>query len=92
MTLRIVAEHADIWNGFAPPEDYARKSRVLSEWCAKVGRDPSEVERSVLIEPEELDELDALVEAGAEHVILELGAPFDLAPVRRLLHAAGESA
>ena len=88
VTLRIVAEHADIWNGFGPPEEFAHKNRVLTEWCGRVGRDPSAVERSVLIEPEEIEGLDAFLEAGAEHVIVELGAPFDLDPVRQVLRAA----
>jgi F420-dependent oxidoreductase-like protein len=47
-TLRIVAELADGWNvPFVPPEDYARKNRVLDDHCAALGRDPSEVRRSV---------------------------------------------
>ncbi|MDQ2684115.1 MAG: LLM class F420-dependent oxidoreductase [Chloroflexota bacterium] len=48
VTLRIVAEHADIWNGFGNPEEIARKSAILDEHCAAIGRDPSEIERSVL--------------------------------------------
>ncbi len=27
--LRLVAEHADIWNGFGPSEKFAHKNRVL---------------------------------------------------------------
>ena len=49
VTLRIVAEHADMWNGFGPPENYAKKNAILTEWCQKVGRDPAAVERTVLI-------------------------------------------
>ena len=45
-TLRIVAEHADIWHGFGGPEEIAHKHRVLDEWCARRGRDPLEIERS----------------------------------------------
>ena len=48
ITLRIVAQHADIWNGFRSPDEIGRKSDVLDEWCVKVGRDPAEIERSVL--------------------------------------------
>ena len=48
VTLRIVAEHADGWNiPFVSPEEWARKSAVLDEHCAAVGRDPAEVTRSV---------------------------------------------
>ena len=46
-TLRVVAEHADIWHGFGAPEEVARKVQVLDRWCAEVGRDPGEIERSV---------------------------------------------
>ena len=48
VTLRIVAEHADGWNiPFVSPEEWARKSAVLDEHCAAVGRDPGDVTRSV---------------------------------------------
>ena len=45
-TLRIVAEHADIWHSFADPETLAHKIGVLQTWCAEVGRDPGEIELS----------------------------------------------
>ena len=48
VTLRIVAEHADGWNiPFVSPEEWARKSAVLDEHCAAVGRDPGDVTRTV---------------------------------------------
>ncbi len=50
-TLRIVAEHADIWHGFGTPETIAHKHAVLDEWCARVGRDPDEIERSAGASP-----------------------------------------
>ena len=49
VTLRIVAEHANLWNSFGPPENYAKKNAILTEWCEKIGRDPAEIERTVLI-------------------------------------------
>ena len=45
-TLRIVAEHANIWHGFGDDTVIAHKHRVLDEWCRKRGRDPLEIERS----------------------------------------------
>lgn len=48
-TLRVVAEHADIWHSFAGGEVLAHKTKVLEEHCAAVGRDPAEIERSVLV-------------------------------------------
>ena len=88
VTLRLVAEHADAWNGFGPPETFAHKNRVLDEWCAKVGRDPSAIERTVLIEVEDAGRLDEYVEAGAEHIIVGLKHPFDLTPALTLLESA----
>ena len=35
VTLRLVAEFADAWNTFGPPENFAQKNRVLDEWCAR---------------------------------------------------------
>jgi len=85
VTLRITAEHADAWNTFGPPSNFAHKNQVLDEWCAKVGRDPSEIERTVAISGDDIGELSAYLDAGATHVILMIGAPFDLGPVEELL-------
>ncbi len=46
-TLRIVAEHADMWNVFGTPEVLAHKDAVLRAHCADVGRDPATIERTV---------------------------------------------
>jgi|GEM_PF-17768 len=50
-TLRIVAEHADIWHGFGDAEAIAHKHAVLDRWCERVGRDPSEIVRSAGVAP-----------------------------------------
>jgi len=85
VTLRLVAEYADAWNTFGPPSNFAHKNGVLDEWCEKLGRDPAEVERTVAIQGSEVDEADAYLEAGATHVIVMTGHPFDLGPVETLL-------
>jgi alkanesulfonate monooxygenase SsuD/methylene tetrahydromethanopterin reductase-like flavin-dependent oxidoreductase (luciferase family) len=41
VTLRIVAQHADIWNGFGDPDRAAHKCAVLDDWCRRIGRDPA---------------------------------------------------
>jgi probable F420-dependent oxidoreductase len=88
VTLRLVAEHADAWNTFGPPETYANKCAVLDEWCAKVGRDPGEIERTVGIAQHEVDDVEAYLSAGATHLIVMTGHPYDLGPVERLLAQA----
>lgn len=45
-TLRTVAKFADHWNVAAPPAVLARKSEILAEHCAAVGRDPASIARS----------------------------------------------
>lgn len=48
VTLRIAAAHADGWNiPFVSPETWARKSAILDEHCAEVGRDPKAITRTV---------------------------------------------
>jgi len=47
-TLRIAARFADGWNAaYVGPEEYGRLNRALDEWCAREGRDPRQIERSV---------------------------------------------
>lgn len=48
-TLRIVAEHAQVWHSFADAAELARKSAVLDRWCGELGRDAGEIERSVSV-------------------------------------------
>jgi probable F420-dependent oxidoreductase len=88
VTLRLVAEHADAWNTFGPPDNYAAKSKILDEWCAKVGRDPSAVERTVAIDGSEVGNAQAYLDAGATHLIVMVPAPFDLSAVQQLLDLA----
>lgn len=75
VTLRLVAQYADIWNVIAEPEEAGRKGRVLDEWCRRVGRDPEAIERSALIRPEDVHQADRYVEHGITHLILGGGAP-----------------
>ncbi|TME67163.1 MAG: LLM class flavin-dependent oxidoreductase, partial [Chloroflexi bacterium] len=47
-TLRTAARFADGWNApYLPPAEWKRKSQVLDAWCAKVGRDPSAIVRTI---------------------------------------------
>jgi probable F420-dependent oxidoreductase len=89
VTLRIVAEHADAWNTFGPPQVWRAKNAILDQWCERVGRDPTEIERTVtLVDPAEADQVDEYVAAGAVHVIFGCPPPYELATVRRLLAMA----
>lgn len=91
VTLKLVAEHADGWNTFGPPEQYAAKNAVLDQWCTEVGRDPAAIERTVAINPNEVDSWEAYAEAGAQHLIVMTGDPFDLDAVARLRDAIPSS-
>jgi probable F420-dependent oxidoreductase len=92
VTLRLVARHATMWNGFGPAETFKHKSGVIDDWCAKIGRDPSEIERTIGVsavdgaDPAKMDEYAA---AGAQHVILMVGHPFDLTPLHTALSRRG---
>lgn len=88
VTLRIVAERADMWNSFGPPEKFAELNGVLDDWCERVGRDPAEVERTVCIEPDEVDRWSDYLGAGAQHIIVMTGDPFALDAVGRLVGSA----
>jgi probable F420-dependent oxidoreductase len=87
VTLRLTATYADAWNTFGPPDSYAHKNEVLDRWCDKVERDPAEIERTVAIQAGEVDDFERYLEAGATHIIVMTGAPYDLAPVEKLLAA-----
>ena len=89
--LRLVAEHADIWHGFGTPDVIRHKCGVLDAHCAAIGRDPAEIERSIMFEAHELVDaddalFDACVEAGATYFFYSGAGPdYDLAGLRQLL-------
>ncbi len=85
VTLRLTAQHATIWNGFGPADNYAHKNRVLDDWCAQVGRNPADIERSITIGVNDLDHLDELAAAGATHFIMGHDHPYERAPLDRLV-------
>lgn len=82
-TLRVAAEHADVWN--IPGGDLADavgRSALLDRYCADIGRDPASVTRSIHL-PVDYDDpgrtreaIGAALDAGFPHVVLGLGAPY----------------
>jgi len=91
VTLRLVAEHADLWNSLGPPAEYAAKNTTLNDWCERVGRDPATIERTVLLDvPEEAEDLQEFISADVQHGIVGCPHPFDLDHMRELQRAAAQ--
>lgn len=95
-TLRIVAEHAQIWHGFGDSETIAHKHEVLNTWCERIGRDPAEIERSAGVSPkpgrlpEDAEDYVAgaveLYDVGTRLFTVGLNGPdYDMAPLRDLV-------
>jgi len=82
-TLRYTARHADIWHSFGDADVLRHKNTVLDRWCAEIGRDPSEIERSVGANPRSVDRADGLHDAGATLITLSVDgrSNYDLSPV-----------
>jgi probable F420-dependent oxidoreductase len=88
-TLRLVAEHADIWHGFVERETYPRKAEILAEHCAAVGRDPATIERSAGVQAGGLDallaEADGLADLGMTLLTVGVNGPdYDLTQAEAL--------
>ncbi|MGC7095989.1 LLM class flavin-dependent oxidoreductase [Amycolatopsis lurida] len=82
-TLRVVAEHADLWNiPGGDLEDAAKRSALLDRYCAEIGRDPAEITRSIYLpvsyeRPGETRAAIAeAVGAGFGHIVLGLADPY----------------
>jgi F420-dependent oxidoreductase-like protein len=92
-TLRIVARYADACNVFGDPDTVRHKFDVLERHCREVGRDPTEIVRTVFLtdpaEPAELrPQLQGLAEAGADGAFV-MGT-FDLERIEGLGRVLGE--
>jgi probable F420-dependent oxidoreductase len=76
VTLRIVAENADIWHSYAGPDALRRKIDVLARWCGEVGRDPTEIEIATAVSARfDRRHADELLEVGASLFVIEYAAP-----------------
>jgi len=89
-TLRLVAEHADIWHGFTTPDTYPGKADVLALHCADTGRDPGTVERSSGVQGKDASDLlanaEALARLGVSLLTVGCGGPdYDLGPAEALV-------
>ena len=82
-TLRVVAEHADLWN-FPGGDigDGVRRGALLDRFCAEIGRDPASVTRSIVL-PLSYDQpsttrgaVGQAIAAGFQHIVLGLPAPY----------------
>jgi alkanesulfonate monooxygenase SsuD/methylene tetrahydromethanopterin reductase-like flavin-dependent oxidoreductase (luciferase family) len=83
-TLRVVAEHADLWNipGGDDIDDVARRSALLDRYCTEIGRDPASITRSIHL-PVSYDQPSATqdtiakaIDAGFRHIVLGLPSPY----------------
>jgi len=78
LTLRVVAKHASMYNGPSDtPEETKHKNDVLDSRCAEIGRDPSEIRRSIqfyMRTPDEVsgvrDKIEPFLPIGIDHVCI----------------------
>jgi alkanesulfonate monooxygenase SsuD/methylene tetrahydromethanopterin reductase-like flavin-dependent oxidoreductase (luciferase family) len=78
--LRVVAEHADIWNyPGVPSPQFREHNQVLEQHCAAIGRDSSEIVRSMqtIVRCEDPGEPAAIrarllemIDAGVSHIVI----------------------
>jgi alkanesulfonate monooxygenase SsuD/methylene tetrahydromethanopterin reductase-like flavin-dependent oxidoreductase (luciferase family) len=82
-TLRVVAEHADLWNmPGGDIDDAAQRSALLDRFCAEIGRDPGSITRSIVLPVsyehpgKSRDAIAEVIGAGFRHIVLGLPAPY----------------
>ena len=81
--LRVVAEHADLWNiPGGDIDDVISRSALLDRYCTEIGRDPASVTRSIHLsvsydQPGSTrDAIGEAIAAGFRHIVLGLPAPY----------------
>src|SRR5262249_25111297 len=82
-TLRVVAQHADLWNiPGGDIDDAVGRGALLDRFCAESGRDPASITRSIVLPVSYADPVntrEAIAEAGDagfQHIVLSLSAPY----------------
>jgi probable F420-dependent oxidoreductase len=84
VTLRIVAEHADMWHSYGDPSVLRHKSGVLARWCRDAGRDPESIQHCTSVfEPFQRKRAEGLRDAGISTLVFEYDTGvFDFKPLR----------
>jgi alkanesulfonate monooxygenase SsuD/methylene tetrahydromethanopterin reductase-like flavin-dependent oxidoreductase (luciferase family) len=89
-SLRLAAQHGSTWRAHSTGtfERFRQKNDLLTEWCRKIGRDPSTLERADSIIPPEdwwngdveagVAQLNAAADAGMTLFVMYSKPPFDL--------------
>jgi hypothetical protein len=79
----VAAEHANLWNiPGGDIHDCVRRSALLDECCAEIGRDPASITRSIHLRvsynlpAKTRDAIAGALDAGFQHVVLGLPAPY----------------
>jgi len=82
-TLRVVAEHADLWNiPGGDIDDCIRRSALLDRYCNEIGRDPAAITRSIHLRVSydqaaaTRESIAKATDAGFRHIVLGLPAPY----------------
>jgi len=74
-TLRIVAQHADIWHSFVTPEEIAHKVSVIDAWGERDGHDTSQLIVSNELQRRDESVADGLFDAGTRLFTLGFQGP-----------------
>jgi probable F420-dependent oxidoreductase len=83
-TLRLVAQHADIWHGFGDVDTIRRKSEILDRWCADVEREPEQIERSTAVSKDPNEVGQDLVDAGVTLFTVSADGPdYDMSDLQQ---------
>jgi probable F420-dependent oxidoreductase len=87
VTLKLVAQHAQMWHAFVNDLDtYRHKVEVLAEHCAKTGRDPSTIEHVIGSLEDVFLVADDLADAGVTEITIGVGGPdYDLGRLREAI-------
>ena len=81
-TLRIVAQHADIWHSFSDAATLERKLAILAEHGRAVGRDVAEIEVSTEIGSRSIGEVEEHHALGATLFTIGISGPdYDLSAI-----------
>jgi alkanesulfonate monooxygenase SsuD/methylene tetrahydromethanopterin reductase-like flavin-dependent oxidoreductase (luciferase family) len=95
--INLASRYADTWNSRGTPEEMRERNRKMDEACARNGRDPKSVKRSLLYVIAQMEDEDPwastdaftdfigrFAEAGVEQFILQPPPPDEFAIVERV--------